>query len=149
VTARSEETQGSPTRIHRKVILPRRIEADSADGLITAIVMLVPVYAIPAIANLLPPPLQKLSIIGIPAAILYVLFRDSIGKGTSLGKKWLGLRIIDLKTGAPCTAGRVWSRNLTDLVPILNAIDFVLMCIDPRGQKIMDKVLQIQVTETQ
>ena len=111
--------------------------------------MLVPLFAIPAIADSLPPLLQKLSVIGIPAAILYVVFRDSIGKGTSFEKKWLGLQIIDLKTGAACTAGRVWSRNLTDLVPILNAIDFVLMCIDPRGQKIMDKVLQIQVTEIQ
>jgi hypothetical protein len=28
-------------------------------------------------------------------------------------------------------------------------IDFVMMCLDSRGQKIMDKVLQTQVVEKQ
>jgi hypothetical protein len=53
-----------------------------------------------------------------------------------------------VKTGAPCTTDRVWSRNLADLIPIVDVIDFVLMCLDPRGQKMMDKILHIQVTET-
>jgi hypothetical protein len=55
--------------------------------LITAVVMLVPIYVIPAMAEFLAPPLHKLSIVGIPVAILYALFRDSMGKGTSFGKR--------------------------------------------------------------
>lgn len=132
----------------RKVILPRRIKADTADSLIAVTAMLAPLLVMSAIADFLPPLLHKLSIIGIPGALLYVVFRDSIGRGTSIGKKWLRLQVVDLRTGSPCTAGRVWARNLTDLIPILNAIDFVLMCIDPRGQKIMDKILHIMVSDT-
>ena len=131
----------------QKVILPRRVKADSADGFIATALMFTAFFVILAINGSLPPLLQRLSVIGIPVAFLYIVLRDSIGKGTSFGKKWLGLQIIDLRTGAACTAGRVWMRNLTDLIPILNAIDFLLMCIDPRGQKIMDKILQIQVVD--
>ena len=32
-------------------------------------------------------------------------------------------------------------------MPIINLIDFILMCIDPRGQKLMDKWLGIQLVE--
>jgi hypothetical protein len=54
---------------------------------------------------------------------------------------------MDLQTGMPCVGRRVWARNVLDPVPILDLIDFVLMCLDSRGQKIMDKVLQTQVVE--
>ena len=50
-------------------------------------------------------------------------------------------------SGVPITTGRVWARDLLDGVPILNTIDFVLMCIDRRGQKVMDKLLGVQVVE--
>lgn len=85
----------------------------------------------------------------IPGGILYIVFRDSVGTGTNLGKRWLGLQVIDLQTGMPCVSRRVWVRNVLDPIPILDVIDFVLMCLDLRGQKIMDKVLQTQVAEKQ
>src|SRR5262249_53440302 len=86
----------------------------------------------------LPSVLHPLSLVGIVGGLLYIVFRDSCGKGTSLGKRWLGLRIIDLQTGVPCSSRRVWARNLFDLIPILNTVDFILMCLDSRGQKLMD-----------
>jgi len=33
------------------------------------------------------------------------------------------------------------------VVPIINVIDFIMMCVDRRGQKIMDRWLQLQVVE--
>jgi len=100
-----------------KVVLPRRVKADLA------------------------------TIVAVPAAILYTVFRDAAGGGVSLGKRALGLTIIRLVDGRRCTARHVWARNLLDVVPIINVIDFIMMCVDRRGQKIMDRWLQLQVVE--
>jgi len=56
--------------------------------------------------------------------------------------------MMDLRTGKPCSARSPWARNVCDVVPILNLIDFVMMCIDVRGQKLMDKRLQVQLVDT-
>jgi len=127
--------------------LPQRIKSDVIDGAISFSLMLVPLYVFYGGADYLPPYFHRLSIAGIPAAILYVIFRDSIAKGTSLGKRALGLVIVDLKTGLPCNGTRVLARNVIDIVPIIDLLDLVLTCVDKRGQKIMDKVLSTQVTE--
>lgn len=115
--------------------------------MIATIITLVPLFALAAIGDRLPAWLQALPLIGIPGGISYIIFRDAVGKGTSPGKGALGLRIIDLRTGTPCSARRVWARNVLDPIPIVDLIDFVLMCFDSRGQKIMDKVLDTQVAE--
>jgi uncharacterized RDD family membrane protein YckC len=109
--------------------------------------MLVPLYLTYAAADYLPEPFHRLSIVGIPLAIIYVIFRDSFGKGTSLGKRVLGLVIVDLRTGQPCNWRRVLARNVIDPIPVVDLLDFLLTCLDERGQKIMDKVLETQVTE--
>jgi hypothetical protein len=83
----------------RKVLLPQRIKSDVVDGAISSSLMLVPMYVVYGYADYLAEAFQRLSIAGIPLALLYLIFRDSIGKGTSLGKKALGLIIVDLKTG--------------------------------------------------
>lgn len=140
--------ESSGTVKYPKVILPRRSKADSIDGVAATILMLVPLFALTAIGDLLPSWLQPLLLIGIPGGVFYIVFRDAMGKGTSVGKRALGLRIIDLRTGTPCSPRRVWARNLLDLIPIVDLIDFVLMCLDSRGQKMMDKVLDTQVVET-
>jgi uncharacterized RDD family membrane protein YckC len=84
---------------------------------------------------------------GIPLALIYLIFRDSIGRGTSLGKRALGLSLVDLRTGQPCDGRRVLARNIIDIIPVIDLIDFVLTCVDENGQKMMDKVLGTQVTK--
>src|SRR5438094_492342 len=69
--------------------------------------MLAPLFAISAV----PVALQPLSLVGVPGSLLYCAFRDTLGNGTSLGKRWLGLQVIDLRTGAPCPGRRVWARD--------------------------------------
>ena len=131
----------------KKVILPQRIKSDVVDGAISASLMLVPLYVVYVCADYLPEPFHRLSLVGIPVALIYVIFRDSIGKGTSIGKRALGLVIVDLQTGQPCNGKRVLARNIIDIVPLVDLVDFLLTCLDKAGQKIMDKVLGIQVTE--
>lgn len=131
-----------------KVLFARRLNADTTDGVIAAALMLVPMFLIGRLAESLPAGLERLGILGIPVGLFYAIFRDAVGRGTSPGKRMLGLHLVDLRTGNLCSAARVWRRNLTDLVPVLNLIDFILMCIDPRGQKMMDKKLQVQLVDT-
>jgi hypothetical protein len=120
-----------------KVIQPRRFKADAADSAIASLVLLLPLLTIPAIGDRLPPVLHPLALAGVPASLLYIVFRDS-----------LGLRVIDLRTGRPCPGRRVWARNLLHPIPVLDVVDFLLMCVDRRGQKLMDKLLGTQVVET-
>ena len=130
-----------------KVYFARRLNADTLDGVLGIALLVIPMLLVSSRAELLPDPVCRLAIVGLPAAILYTIFRDAIGKGTSLGKRAMGLRLVDLQTGAPCSARSVRWRNVLDLVPFLNLIDFVLMCVDARGQKIMDKQLRLQLVD--
>jgi uncharacterized RDD family membrane protein YckC len=80
----------------------------------------------------------------------YLLLRDSMG-GQSLGKLLLGLAVISLETGRPCTLkGSVW-RNILFLVPGANVVAIFLEPItvvrDPQGQRLGDKLAQTQVIE--
>ena len=131
----------------QKVIIPRRIKADFVDGFIgVAICGLLLI-----VGELLPDKFMEstawVSAIGVPLSFFYVLFRDAIGNGTSAGKRALGLVVIELNSGQPSSSVRVWSRNLIDILPIINLIDFIASCMDAHGQKIMDKILNTQVVE--
>ena len=135
----------TPWHYGPRVVLPRRVKADLVDEAIAAAILFGPLGQ--ALAGSVPDLLLRVTIVAIPAAILYAVFRDAVGGGASLGKRALGLTIICLVDGRRCSAQHVWARNLLDVVPIVNLIDFIMMCVDRRGQKIMDKWLRLQVVE--
>ena len=130
-----------------KAALPRRIKADLVDGAIAAVILVVPVLVGQVLSDVVPDAGLRLFALGIPAAIVYSLFRDAAAGGTSLGKRALGLRVIALEDGRPCRARRVWARNLLDPIPIVGLVDFIWMCVDRHGQKLMDKLFRTQVVE--
>jgi uncharacterized RDD family membrane protein YckC len=130
-----------------RVILPRRIKADLVDGAIAAALLFGPLLVGQGLTGVLPDSVLRLFVLGIPAGIGYSLFRDSAGRGTSLGKRALGLRLIRLEDGKPCAPGQVWARNLLDPIPVIGLADFVWMCVDKHGQKLMDRKLRTQVVE--
>lgn len=57
--------------------------------------------------------------LGMLAAISYLALADSFFNGESIGKKILGIRVIDLEEGTPCTARQSFVRNIPILVPFL------------------------------
>ena len=130
-----------------KVVLPRRVKADVVDDAISAAILFGPLLLGQALVGSVPDALLRVTIVAFPAGILSFVFRDVVGGGTSYGKRALGLKIIRLADGRRCTSRHVWARNLLDVIPIVNLIDFVLMCVDRRGQKLMDKWLRLQVIE--
>ncbi len=85
-------------------------------------------------------------------AILYTLFKDGLGSGQSLGKRLLGLRVVKLETGEPCTFGVSALRNLTLIVQHL--VPHVGFLIEPiatlaqaKGQRLGDLLANTQVIE--
>ena len=64
------------------------------------------------------------------AGILYLPFRGALGRGTCHGKRYDGFQVIDLQTGVSCKGRQVWVRDLLDLIPLLNVVDFGMMCAD-------------------
>lgn len=60
--------------------------------------------------------------LGILLASLYVVMSDSLQNGQSVGKRIMGLRVISLEDGRPCTIKQSIIRNLPLLIPLIVAI---------------------------
>ena len=69
-------------------------------------------------------------------AIAYYLFADALPGGQSVGKRVLGLEVVDAETGAPCTVWQSFVRNV--LLAVLGPIDWVFI-FGERHQRLGDK----------
>ena len=73
--------------------------------------------------------------------ILMLLLKDSFS-GKSLGKKVLGIRVVDAQTNRPIGPGKSILRNLILLVPVMPLVEaFVLM----QGQRLGDRIAKTRV----
>jgi uncharacterized RDD family membrane protein YckC len=77
-----------------------------------------------------------LTMAGIAWWFFYYFFADGFPGGQSFAKRWLGMQVVDAKTGAPCTFGQSFIRNL--LLAILGPIDW-LFIFGERHQRLGDK----------
>jgi uncharacterized RDD family membrane protein YckC len=73
---------------------------------------------------------------GIGWWVFYYFFADGLAGGQSIGKRWMGMHVISATTGAPCTFGQSFIRNL--LLAALGPIDWVFIFGD-RHQRLGDK----------
>jgi hypothetical protein len=76
--------------------------------------------------------------------------RDSV-RGQSLGKALMGIVVISIETGRPCTVkASIW-RNILLVVPGVNVVTIFLEPVtivrDPQGLRLGDRVAQTQVVE--
>jgi len=83
---------------------------------------------------------------------VYLLLRDALFvPGQSIGKFLLGLIVIDLDTGGPCSRFRSAKRNFILVVPGLNVVAAFLEAVaairDRQGQRLGDRVANTQVVE--
>ena len=113
--------------------LPQRLAAQFLDGLVAA--------AAPVAAFLLTFVLHGLGIVLIVLAcifaFLYTLLADGLEGGQSYGKRMVGIRVVSMETGAPCSFGQSFVRNL--LLVILGPIDWIFI-FGERRQRLGDKV---------
>lgn len=55
--------------------------------------------------------------LGVFGGIIYLLLKDSMGEGHSLGKRLLGFRVVSLIDGSPCSIKQSALRNLIFVIP--------------------------------
>jgi uncharacterized RDD family membrane protein YckC len=112
--------------------LPQRLAGQFLDGLVASV---------PAIAAFfLTFVLNRAGIVLIVVtclfAFLYTLLADGLEGGQSWGKRMVGIRVVSMQTGAPCSFGQSFVRNL--LLMILGPIDWIFIFGD-RRQRLGDK----------
>ncbi len=81
----------------------------------------------------------------------YILFRDSLLQGKSVGKFLFGLMVIRLSDGKPCSISRSILRNLFFIIPGMNIVAFsfeaYFIVKDKKGIRLGDKFAMTQVVE--
>jgi uncharacterized RDD family membrane protein YckC len=113
----------------------QRLAAQFLDGIVAGI----PFVAALLVGVLLPRstiasfvPIVAAAILGV----LYTLLADGLEGGQSFGKRLVGIRVVSMTTGAPCTFGQSFVRNL--LLMLLGPIDWIFI-FGERHQRLGDK----------
>ncbi len=85
----------------------------------------------------------------IPLTIWYNFTKDGWGEGQSMGKKLVGLMVMNLDSGMPCSKGSSALRAVMWFVPYVSSlvllVDFVLALVDEKGRRIGDHLAHTQV----
>ncbi len=102
------------------------------DSLIYGVIAIIPMMILDIIL-----PEEYAVVLGILPALWYLLFQDGMPEGQSLGKKGVDTRVLDAKTGRPCTYGQSFIRNISLIV--LNWIDWIFI-FGEKHQRLGDKL---------
>jgi uncharacterized RDD family membrane protein YckC len=132
----------------------KRIIAYIIDSIIVGIAAAVLIgasFILPVVLAFVSPTLAGLSTIFIFIAlgvwsifaIGYTLLRDGLGSGRSIGKKFMGLKVV--KDGNKCGFKDSLLRNITLMV--LGPIDPIIALLDKDGMRLGDKIAKTQVVE--
>jgi uncharacterized RDD family membrane protein YckC len=86
-------------------------------------------------------------IIILAPMVLYFLLKDGLFAGRSIGKKLMGLKVMNITANRPCSKVDSIKRNIIMFVPIIGWIDLIMAIIDGEGRRFGDKFAGTQVTE--
>ncbi|HEX7240430.1 MAG TPA: RDD family protein [Longimicrobiaceae bacterium] len=78
------------------------------------------------------------------SSVAYYFLADGLPGGQSLGKRVLGMTVVDAGTGEPCTMGQSFVRNL--LLAVLGFFDWVFI-FGSQHQRLGDKLAGTVVLE--
>ena len=78
--------------------------------------------------------------------LVYLLFKDGIRGGRSLGKAMYRMRVVDMDTGEPCSLKQSLIRNWFLLVPFFPLIEVVLLAAN--GNRTGDQSARTRVVFT-
>jgi uncharacterized RDD family membrane protein YckC len=76
--------------------------------------------------------------------LAYIIFSDALPEGQSLGKRVMGIAVVDRRTGRPCTAWQSFLRNV--LLAILGFFDWIFI-FGERHQRLGDMAAGTIVVE--
>ena len=110
---------------------PSRLVGQIIDGVITGAPFIVAVV----FASLNHTLGVLFGLVAIAWSFFYYFFSDGFSGGQSFGKRALGMHVIDARTGAPCSYGQSFLRNL--LLALLGPIDWIFI-FGERHQRLGD-----------
>jgi uncharacterized RDD family membrane protein YckC len=124
---------------------PSRLLGQVLDGVVAA----APLLAAVIVAAVIVAPLSEsmgntIFLVALAASLGYHFFADCLGKGQSYGKRWLGMAVVHADTGAPCTPGQSFVRNLT--LALLGPIDSIFI-LGSRHQRLGHMLARTLVVE--
>lgn len=111
--------------------------------LIDALIAIIPVIVAAIIAFV--STIDSVLTLGGIASAAYLLFADGRANGQSIGKRMLNMRVIDEKSGEPCSYGRSFLRNM--LLLVLGPIDWIFI-FGGKHQRLGDKLAGTVVIST-
>lgn len=109
----------------------KRLLGQLADGIIA----FTPILAVIYLVKFEKPGDLLIVAAALLAGVAYILLADGTNGGRSIGKRWLDMRVVDARTGAPCTLIQSVARNI--LHPFLGPLDW-LFIFGRRRQRLGD-----------
>ena len=127
--ARKDEAEAGQAAVRSPASLSARLSAQVFD---TAIAALIIVLGLAGTTRTSGAP----ALIAFALSLAYLLLADSLPGGQSLGKRLMGIAVVDERTGRPCTLVQALVRN--GLLLFLSIIDW--LCVFSRTrQRLGDK----------
>ena len=102
------------------------------DGSFAALPMFVTAFIASTIGGMALP----LLLASVAWSAFYFFLADGLHEGQSFAKQWLGVRVVSATTGAPCSFGQSFVRNI---FTIFGPLDWIFI-FGERHQRLGDKV---------
>jgi uncharacterized RDD family membrane protein YckC len=137
---------GSHVRWYPKASSFNRLIASILDGLIVSLAIWVPIFLAEATYSDF---FYFIVLITSIWAIWYAFTKDGRENGQSIGKKAMGLMVVNLNTNLPCTRGKSALRALLWIIPyiggLISLIDCIMVLVSDDGRRIGDYLANTQV----
>jgi uncharacterized RDD family membrane protein YckC len=128
-TAPSEPIANSEPIAH----LGARFGGQFVDGLVASAIVFIGIL-ISGVFESIP----ELGLIGIALAWGYLMLSDGLKNGQSLGKRLMGIRVVTVADGEPCTFGGSFSRNILMVIPVINFLDMLAIFVTKDNRRLGD-----------
>ena len=79
--------------------------------------------------------------------LAYALLKDTLYDGRSIGKKVMGLQVINSQTLTPCKMMESVIRNVSLLIPVFSLVDVIMVFVDKDNLRFGDKWANTMVIE--
>ena len=79
--------------------------------------------------------------------LAYALLKDTLYDGRSIGKKMMGLQVINSQTLTPCKMMESVIRNVSLLIPVFSLVEVIMVFVDKDNLRFGDKWANTMVIE--
>ncbi|MCX6695022.1 MAG: RDD family protein [Candidatus Altiarchaeota archaeon] len=84
--------------------------------------------------------------VAVICSVGYMLIKDGLFGGRSLGKKLLGMKVVT-KEGKACDYKKSLFRNIVYVIPLMMFVELIMLFVDKDGERFGDKIAGTQVVE--